>query len=48
MSRRWKRATEAALAEVMARDLSELDVAVVMVDGIEVAGQCCGRTCHLC
>jgi putative transposase len=41
VSRRWKQATEAALAEVMARDLSALDVAVVMVDGIEVAGQCC-------
>ena len=41
VSRRWKQATEAALAELMARDLSALDVAVVMVDGIEVAGQCC-------
>ena len=41
VSRRWKRATEAALAELMARDLSDLDVAVFMVDGIEVAGQCC-------
>ena len=41
VSRRWKRATEAALAELMARDLSGLEVAVVMVDGIEVAGQCC-------
>ncbi len=40
VSRRWKRATEAALAELMARDLSGLDVAVLMVDGIEVAGQC--------
>ena len=40
VSRRWKRATEAALAELMTRDLSSLDVAVVMVDGIEVAGQC--------
>jgi putative transposase len=40
VSRRWKRATEAALAELMARDLSGLDVAVVMVDGIELAGQC--------
>ncbi|HEX2042462.1 MAG TPA: transposase [Acidimicrobiales bacterium] len=39
-SRRWKRATEAALAELMARDLSSLDVAVVMIDGIEIAGQC--------
>ena len=41
VSRRWKQATEAALAELMARDLSALDVAVVMVDGVEVAGQCC-------
>lgn len=41
VSRRWKRATEAALAELMARDLSVLEVAVAMVDGIEVAGQCC-------
>jgi putative transposase len=41
VSRRWERATEAALAELMARDLSALEVAVVMVDGIEVARQCC-------
>ena len=41
VSRRWERATEAALAELMARDLSHLDVAVVLVDGIEVARQCC-------
>jgi len=41
VSRRWKRATEGALAELMARDLSGLDVAALMVDGIEVAGQCC-------
>lgn len=41
VSRRWKRATEAALAELMARDLSGLEVAVVMVDGIQVGGQCC-------
>jgi putative transposase len=41
VSRRWKRATEAALAEMMARDLSGLDVAVIMIDGIEIAGQCC-------
>jgi transposase-like protein len=41
VSRRWKRATEAALAELMARDLSGLEVAALMVDGIEVAGQCC-------
>jgi transposase-like protein len=41
VSRRWKRATEAALADLMARDLSALEVAALMVDGIEVAGQCC-------
>ena len=41
VSRRWKRATEAALAKLMARDLSGLEVAALMVDGIEVAGQCC-------
>jgi putative transposase len=40
VSRRFKRATEAALAELMARDLSGLDVAVIMIDGLEVAGQC--------
>jgi putative transposase len=44
VSRRWERATEAALAELMARDLSSLDVAALMVDGIEVAGQCCVAT----
>ncbi len=41
VSRRWKRASEQALGELMARDLSGLDVAVVMIDGIEIAGQCC-------
>jgi transposase-like protein len=41
VSRRLKRATQAALAELMARDLSGLEVAVFRVDGIEVAGQCC-------
>ncbi len=40
VSRRWKRATEAAMTELMARDLSELEVAVVMIDGIEIAGSC--------
>ena len=40
VSRRFRRATEKALAELMARDLSDLDVAVVMIDGIEVAGSC--------
>jgi len=41
VSRRFRRATERALAELMARDLADLDVAVLMVDGIVVAGQCC-------
>lgn len=41
VSRHWKRATEKALQQLMARDLSDLDVAVVMIDGIEIAGQCC-------
>jgi transposase-like protein len=40
VSRRFKRATEAALAELMARDLSGLEVAVIMIDGLDVAGQC--------
>jgi transposase-like protein len=40
VSRRFKRSTEAALAELMARDLSGLDVAVIMIDGLDVAGQC--------
>lgn len=40
VSRRFKRATEAALAALMARDLSGLDVVVIMIDGLEVAGSC--------
>ena len=40
VSRRFKQATEAALAELMARDLSGLDVVVIMIDGLEIAGQC--------
>ena len=39
VSRRFKAATEKATAELLSRDLSELDVAVVMVDGLNVAGQ---------
>lgn len=41
VSRRWKRATESALGELMARDLSGLEAAVVMIDGVVLAGQCC-------
>jgi putative transposase len=40
VSRRFRRATEKALAELMGRDISDLDVAVVMVDGIVVARSC--------
>ena len=39
MSRRFKAATEQALTELLARDLSELDTAVLMIDGLNVAGQ---------
>lgn len=35
------RATQRALDELLARDLSELDAAVLMIDGIVVASQCC-------
>jgi len=48
VSRRWVRATEAALGELMARDLSDLDVAVIMIDGIDVAGQCCVVALVIC
>jgi transposase-like protein len=41
VSRRFVRATRRALDELMARDLSQLDSAVLMIDGIVVAGQCC-------
>ncbi len=48
VSRRWKRATEAGIGELMARDLSELDVAVIMIDGVEIAGQCCVVALVIC
>ena len=40
ISRRFVKATETALAELMARSLADLDVAVLMIDGLDVAGQC--------
>jgi transposase-like protein len=40
VSRRFKAATEAKLAELLARDLSGLDVAAMMIDGI-VFAECC-------
>jgi transposase-like protein len=48
VSRRFKAATEAALAELMARDLSGLDVAVIMIDGLEIAGQCVVAALAIC
>lgn len=41
VSRRFKAATEAKLAELLARDLSGLDVAAMMIDGIIYAECCC-------
>src|SRR5918993_1047739 len=39
VSRRFKAATEAAMGELLARDLSGLDTAVLMIDGLNVADQ---------
>jgi putative transposase len=39
VSRRFKAATEVALSELLARDLSGLETAVLMIDGLNVAGQ---------
>jgi putative transposase len=41
VSRRWVRGTQACLDELVHRDLSELDVAVLMIDGVHFAGTCC-------
>ena len=40
ISRRFVRQTETALAELMARDLSELDIKVLMLDGEHLAERC--------
>ena len=40
ISRRFKTATEAKLAELLARDLTEIDVAAMMIDGVFFA-ECC-------
>jgi putative transposase len=40
VSRRFVAATKVALAELMARSLADLDVAALMIDGLDVAGQC--------
>jgi putative transposase len=41
VSRRFVARTEHALAELLAADLSELDLVALMVDGIRVAEHCC-------
>ena len=41
ISRRFVAATHKTLGELMSRDLAELQVAALMVDGIQVAGRCC-------
>ena len=40
VSRRFIRETETALAELLARDLSEQDIKVLMLDGEHMAGRC--------
>jgi putative transposase len=41
VSRRFVAATEHALAQLLAADLSGLDLVALMVDGVLVAGHCC-------
>jgi len=41
VSRRFEAATESALSEMMAADLSGLDIVALMVDGVHFAGHCC-------
>jgi transposase-like protein len=41
VSRRFVAATETALAELLAADLSSLDVVVLMVDGVHFGEHCC-------
>lgn len=41
VSRRFVAGTRKALDELLGRDLSGLEVAVLMVDGVEFAGSCC-------
>ena len=41
VSRRFVAATEQALAELLAAELSELELVALMVDGVKVAEHCC-------
>jgi transposase-like protein len=48
VSRRFVAKTRAALDELMSRDLSELTVAALMVDGVIFAEQCCVVALAIC
>jgi transposase-like protein len=48
VSRRFVAKTKAALDELMSRDLSELTVAALMVDGVVFAEQCCVVALAIC
>jgi transposase-like protein len=41
VSRRFVTGTKAALGELLGRDLSALEAAVLMIDGVDFAGACC-------
>ena len=41
VSRKFVRAIETALAELLAADLSELDLAAIMIDGVHFGESCC-------
>jgi len=48
VSRRFKAATATALEDLMARDLTEVSVAVMMIDGVHFAEQCCVVAMAIC
>ena len=48
VSRRFKAATQAGLDELMSRDLSELKLAALMLDGVHFAEACCVVALAIC
>lgn len=48
VSRRFKTATQAGLDELMSRDLSDLDLAALMLDGVHFAEACCVVALAIC
>jgi len=48
VSRRFKTATQAGLDELMSRDLSELKLAALMLDGVHFAETCCVVALAIC